>query len=144
MIRVHATCIAFDGKGVLLRGPPGGGKSDLALRAMAAGARLIADDHVILTPENSRLVASAPATIRGRIEIRGLGIFRVETEMTAEIAMIVDLVDAATIERLPEPRICALAGVALPLFALAPFEASAVVKLRYALMAATDPGYLAS
>jgi HPr kinase/phosphorylase len=142
MIRIHATCIAFDGKGVLLRGPPASGKSDLALRAIAGGARLVADDHVIVTIEDSRLFASAPAAIHGRIEIRGLGIFRVEAEMKAEIAMIVDLVDPAAIERLPDPKTCSLAGVELPLFTLAPFEASALAKLRFALMAAIDPGIL--
>jgi HPr kinase/phosphorylase len=144
MIRVHATCVAFADKGILLRGPPGSGKSDLALRAIAAGARLVADDHVILTGENSRLFASAPAAIHGRIEIRGLGVFKVDAEERAEIAMIVDLADPARIERLPDPKTCSLAGVDLPLFTLAPFEASAVVKLRYALMAALDPGRLAS
>jgi serine kinase of HPr protein (carbohydrate metabolism regulator) len=144
MIRVHATCVAFEDKGILLRGPPGSGKSDLALRAIAEGARLVADDHVILTKENSRLFASAPATIHGRIEIRGLGVFKVEAEERAEIAMIVDLADPTRIERLPEPKTCSLAGVELPLFTLAPFETSAVVKLRYALMAALDPGRLAS
>jgi serine kinase of HPr protein (carbohydrate metabolism regulator) len=144
MIRVHATCVAFEGKGILLRGPPGSGKSDLALRAIAAGARLVADDHVILTRENSRLFASAPAAIHGRIEIRGLGIFKVDAERKAEIAMIVDLADPARIERLPEPKTCSLADVELPLFTLAPFETSAVLKLRYALMAALDPGHLTS
>jgi serine kinase of HPr protein (carbohydrate metabolism regulator) len=141
---IHATCIAFDGKGVLLRGPPGSGKSDLALRAMADGARLIADDHVVLVRDGSRLFASAPASLHGRIEIRGLGIFEVEADRRAELAMIVDLVDPATIERLPAAKRIALAGIELPRFALAPFEASAVAKLRFALMAALDPGIVQS
>jgi hypothetical protein len=66
-----------------------------------------------------------------------------DAEMEAEIAMIVDLVDPAAVERLPESKTRSLAGVDLPLFALAPFEASAVVKLRCALMAALDPRLLA-
>jgi serine kinase of HPr protein (carbohydrate metabolism regulator) len=143
MTSLHATCIAFDGKGVLLRGAPGSGKSDLALRAIAEGARLVADDHVILTREDSRLFASAPAAIHGRIEIRGLGLFKVDAIMKAEIAMIVDLVDPTAIERLPEPALCRLAGVDVPLLALAPFAASALVKLRFALAASLDPGLLA-
>ena len=58
---VHATCVALDGAGVLLRGPSGSGKSDLALRLIDGGARLVADDQVALSAEAGRLVARAPA-----------------------------------------------------------------------------------
>jgi serine kinase of HPr protein (carbohydrate metabolism regulator) len=143
MLTVHAACIAFDGQGVLLRGPSGSGKSDLALRAIADGARLVADDRVVLTPgPGGAPMASAPETLRGLIEIRGLGIVRIEAEPVAPIALVADLCPPQHIERLPERRTCALAGATLPLIALSPFEASAVVKLRLALASVLDPARL--
>ena len=143
MDRAHGTCIAYGGSGVLLRGAPGSGKSDLALRAIAAGARLVADDQVLLTPRAGRVVASAPPALSGMIEIRGLGLMRVEAEAEVELAMIVDLVAPTMIDRLPERRCATLLGVDLPCLALTPFEASAPVKLRFALQA-LDPGCLVS
>src|SRR3546814_17418763 len=74
MLRVHATCIAIDGRGILLRGPSGSGKSDLALRLIDGGALLVADDQVILTEADGELTASAPATTAGRMEVRGIGV----------------------------------------------------------------------
>jgi len=139
MVTAHATCIAFDGRGVLLRGSPGSGKSDLALRAIADGARLVADDQVILSRRGSKVVASSPPTLYGMIEIRGLGIMRVEAE-----AEVVDLTDRLSIDRLPEPRRCELIGVDLPLLAMTAFETSALAKLRFALLAACDPDRMAT
>lgn len=144
MIMVHATCIAFDGRAVLLRGPSGSGKSDLALRAIAEGAQLIADDQVVLARSGEHVIASAPSALCGMIEIRGLGIMRVEAATEAEIALVADLVGAASIDRLPDRRDCELLGIGLPWLALAPFQSSAVAKLRFALMAAADPGRLTS
>ncbi|MDB5393470.1 MAG: putative HPr kinase/phosphorylase, regulates carbohydrate metabolism [Rhodospirillales bacterium] len=143
MLMVHATCIAFAGRGVLLRGPPGSGKSDLALRAIAEGARLIADDQVALARSGENVIASAPSALHGMIEIRGLGIMRVEAAAEAEIALVADLVDAASLERLPDRRHCEILDVELPWLALAPFQSSALVKLRFALLAAAEPGRLA-
>jgi len=142
MIMAHATCVAFEGKGVLLRGPSGCGKSDLALRAIAEGARLIADDYVELDLTDGEVVATAPQALGGMIEIRGLGLLRIEAQTRAPVALVVDLVAPETIERLPEERRCELLGSSIPWIALAPFEASAVAKVRYALLAAADPGRL--
>ena len=77
-ILVHATAVAIDGRALLLRGPSGAGKSDLALRLIDAGARLIADDQSVLRREGGRLLAAVPAAIAGLIEVRGVGILRVE------------------------------------------------------------------
>ena len=133
---VHATCVAFDGHGVLLRGPPGSGKSDLAARAIDAGARLVADDRVTLVRRSVSIVASAPLSIRGMIELRGLGILRIDAEEESPLALVADLVAPDRIERLPEPDRCVLLGIDLPLVRLAPFEASALTKLRFALAGA--------
>jgi len=137
--RVHATCVAIGECGVLLRGPPGAGKSDLALRLIAGPpprgepeAFLVADDQVALSREGDALVARAPENIAGLMEIRGVGIRRVPWVSAAPVALIVDLVAREALVRLPPdplPREDML-GVALPTARLAPFESSAQLKLR--------------
>ena len=137
---LHATAIAIDGRAVLLRGASGSGKSDLALRLIDAGARLIADDQSELHRHGDAIVARAPATIAGLVEVRGIGIFRLDALAEAPVALIVDLVPPETLERLPLRRSETILGLALPLIALAPLEASAAAKLRLALCAFTEPG----
>jgi serine kinase of HPr protein (carbohydrate metabolism regulator) len=133
MIRVHGTSVALGGDGILLRGPSGSGKSDLALRLIDEGAKLVADDQTELHLSGGELRMTAPATIAGLIEVRGLGILRVPTVPEAGLRLVIDLMPGASIERLPEPRFCALLGQDVPLVTLAPFEASATAKLRLAL-----------
>ena len=135
MIRVHATSVALGGDGILLRGPSGSGKSDLALRLIDQGARLVADDQTELERVGGTLEMRAPATIAGRIEVRGLGIIRVPALAAAPLRLVVDLVAPQAAERLPEPQFCALLEVSVPLLRLAPFAASATAKLRLALRA---------
>lgn len=138
---VHATCIVLGGLGVLLRGDAGAGKSDLALRMIGDGANLVADDRVRLARDGEAVVASAPAPLAGLLEVRGLGIVRLDAdrlENAARIALVCDLVAAEDLERLPEPARVALLGVTLPLCRLDPFAASATHKLR--LAAGFGPG----
>jgi serine kinase of HPr protein (carbohydrate metabolism regulator) len=137
---VHATSVALrlsrSWHAVLLRGPSGTGKSDLALRLIDEGARLIADDQTHIARERRILVATAPAAIAGKIEVRGVGIVdlpRRQLLSRAPIALLVDLVPPVRIERLPDPAEETLEGVTLPLLALTPFEFSAAAKLRLAL-----------
>ena len=144
MVTVHATCIVIDGHGILLRGPSGSGKSDLALRAIDQGGRLVADDRVILTRHGDSVIASAPPSLQGLVEIRGLGIVRMGTVPEARIALVADMTDPGGIERLPGQRQCEIEGTAIPWVALNPFEASAIAKLRFALAAALDPARLTS
>lgn len=144
MVTVHATCIAIDGHGILLRGPSGSGKSDLALRAIDRGARLVADDRVVLTRHGDSVIASAPSSLHGLIEIRGLGIVRMDAAAEAKVALVADMTDPGGVERLLERRRCEIEGAAIPWMALDPFEASATAKLRFALAAALDPSRLAS
>ncbi|HLG88880.1 MAG TPA: HPr kinase/phosphatase C-terminal domain-containing protein [Alphaproteobacteria bacterium] len=139
MDTVHATCVAFDGRGVLLRGPPGSGKSDLAARAIESGARLVADDRVTLVRRSGTIIASAPPSIRGMIELRGLGILRIDSVEETPVALVADLAAPHEIERLPEPALCDILGIELPFIRLAPFEASALAKLRLALTNAGTP-----
>lgn len=149
MIRIHATCVSVSGAGVLIRGPSGAGKSDLALRLVDAGALLVADDVVELVrgpggacsgPDgdaSGRLLARAPAALAGLLEVRGVGILPVPHLDAVTLALVADLLPPGRpAERLPEPATVTLAGVALPRIALAPFEVSAVAKLRLAAAAA--------
>jgi HPr kinase/phosphorylase len=135
---LHATTIAIDGRAILLRGPSGSGKSDLGLRLIDAGGRLVADDRSLLWREDDAIFVRAPETIAGLIEARGIGILRVAAAPTARLALIADLVAPQHIERLPEPSSETIFGLAIPLVAIAPFEASAVPKLRLALGAIID------
>jgi HPr kinase/phosphorylase len=134
-ILVHATAIAIDGRAVLLRGPSGAGKSDLALRLIDAGARLVADDQVELRRAGGRVLVRAPAALAGLVEVRGVGILRLEPLREAALAMCVDLVPSAEVERLPEICCEDVLGLAVPSIAISPFEASAAAKLRFALRA---------
>ena len=134
---VHGTCVEVFGHGVLLRGPSGCGKSDLALRLIDGGARLVADDQVELTAEDGSAQATAPDSISGRMEVRGIGIVHVATIERAPVALVVDLVAPDDVPRMPEPSECHLAGIALPSISLTPFEASAEAKVRLAVRAGT-------
>jgi serine kinase of HPr protein (carbohydrate metabolism regulator) len=130
---VHATAVALDGIGVLLQGPPGSGKSDLALRLIEGGASLIADDRTELFVKNDRLFGRAPPSLADLIEVRGLGIARLPAMGEAPISLVVELVAPDVVERQPESATLTLLGVAIPVVRLAPFEASAPAKIRLAV-----------
>lgn len=129
--RVHASCVAIDGRGVLISGASGRGKSDLALRLIDRGALLVSDDYCELRIEGGQLLASAPATIGGRIEMRGVGIVELEAIPEAPVCLYIDL-DAAP-ERLPEPRTETLLHLGVPALRLDALEASAPIKVETAL-----------
>lgn len=133
MVLVHGTTVALAGDGVLLRGPSGSGKSDLALRLIDGGARLVADDQTELARTPDGLVARSPASIAGKMEVRGVGVMRVPTVPSVLVRLVVDLVPTDWVERLPEPQFCEYLQCSLPLLALAPFEASTPAKIRLAL-----------
>ena len=130
---IHASCVTIGGRGVLLAGPSGSGKSDLALRLIDRGAQLISDDYSLLQRAGAALVARAPANIAGRIEVRGIGIVPVAHQAEAPVALLVEL--DREVERMPAdpPPRRALAGFAVPVVALDPFEPSAAIKVELAL-----------
>jgi HPr kinase/phosphorylase len=136
MLLVHATTVEIAGQGVLIRGPSGAGKSDLALRLIDGGAVLVADDQTQLSLQGGRVVARAPDTIAGLLEIRGLGIVSVPHRPWAPLALVVDLVEEGGVDRLPEPSLAHLLGLAVPRMDLAPFQASAAAKVRLAILSA--------
>jgi HPr kinase/phosphorylase len=140
MTRVHGTAIALDGGGVLIRGPSGSGKSDLALRLIDAGALLVADDQTELWPTERAILLRAPPTIVGRLEVRGVGIVQVPSLAEAPLRLVLDLVSPEHVERLPEASSCELLGRSVPRLTLAAFEASAVAKVRLALRGLVSSG----
>lgn len=135
---MHGTCVLISGIGVLLRGASGSGKSDLALRLIDEGARLVSDDQVSMRVEGDRLIAAPPPTLAGCLEVRGVGIMPVPSVASAEIGLIVDLVPRDRVERLPDVEHETILNVALPHLTLHPFDASATAKLRLAAVAARD------
>lgn len=128
---LHLTCVAIDGCAVLIEGPSGTGKSDLALRLIDRGAVLVSDDYTMLTNDGTRLIAAAPATIAGRIEVRGVGIVAMDHLPYAPVSLLVVLADA--MERLPEPARRLLVGIAVPVVVLRGLEPSAPIKVELAL-----------
>jgi len=131
MTTVHGTCLVVATTGLLLRGPSGSGKSDLALRAIHEGsARLVADDQVLLErTADGGLRGSAPAILAGRIEVRGIGILAIDHAGPWRIDALVDLVPRDDVERLPLPEYAELMGVVLPRYHLHAFDASAPARL---------------
>ena len=111
---LHASCVALSGRAVLILGAAGSGKSALALQLMALGCDLVSDDRTAVVAEGAKLIAAAPARIRGLIEARGVGILAADAVAAARIALVVDL-DQADTDRLPPLRRHVLLGVALPL-----------------------------
>jgi serine kinase of HPr protein (carbohydrate metabolism regulator) len=136
---IQATCVVVDGLGVLLRGPSGSGKSELALQLIDGGAKLVADDGVELRRQGeclfARLPSGAPDSVRGRIEVRGLGILPAPSVAETPLDLVIDLVAADALERLPEPMTVELLGIALPLLRLSAQEPSAAAKVRLAVRA---------
>jgi HPr kinase/phosphorylase len=106
---LHASCVAVEGRGLLILGPSGAGKSALALQLIALGARLVADDQTELTASAGRLTARCPASIRGLIEARGVGILRAPPLDSAEIALVADLGQTED-QRLPPRRTITILG----------------------------------
>lgn len=129
---VHASCVAFGDIGILLRGPSGAGKSDLAYRLIEAGAVLVADDRVAFSVREGRLIADAPAQLAGKLELRGVGLVELPAVVKIPVELVADLVAPADVERAPQLSWEVLDGVRIRRISVAPFEQSAVAKIRVA------------
>lgn len=142
---VHATCVAIGGHGVLLMGRPGAGKSSLALQLIdqpghglsgtLRTARLVADDQVVLQRRHGAILASAPTSLAGLIEIRGVGVVRVPVQREVQLVLAARLTGIGEIERLPdaEDTRIMLLGVMLPMVHIDASLAAAPARLRAAI-----------
>ena len=129
---LHASCVAVDGRAVLITGVSGSGKSDLALRLIDRGFKLVSDDRTVLSKEGNKLIASAPLTIKGKLEIRGIGIVDMETVADVPLALVVEL--TTDMQRLPDDsRERLILGVGVPLVSVDAMTASAPAKVKLAL-----------
>ncbi len=134
---VHASAVLAGASAVLIRGPAGSGKSRLALALIAAAgsglvsfARLVGDDRVVLAAAHGRLVVRPAPALAGLIEVRGLGIRKLDHEPVALVGLVVDLAEPRA-ERLPGPEQVAIEGITLP-------------RLSFQADAAPLPGVLAA
>ena len=129
---LHVTTVAIGGRGVMIEGPSGAGKSDLALRLIDRGALLVSDDYTNLKAEGGRLVASAPNTIAGKIEVRGLGILTMPYADDVPIALLVRL--TCEVERMPMAAMArTIAGIEVHEVGIDPRHPSAPIKVELAL-----------
>ncbi len=112
---LHASCVAVDGRGLLILGHSGAGKSALAVRLIALGAQLVSDDRTMVTATGGRLVATCPnPALQGLIEARGIGILRAPVYDAVDLALVIDLAQPEP-DRLPPRRTVTMLGIALPL-----------------------------
>ena len=138
---LHGTLIANGRAGVLLRGPPGSGKSDLALRLLHLGPhwQLVSDDQVAVSRRGQGVFGQAPATIAGKLEVRGIGIVDVPVQAEAELRLVVDLVPRKDVPRMPElTKNVELLGIAIPVARIHSFEASSPLKVAMLLRLTID------
>ena len=141
-LTVHASCVAFGNKAILIRGKSGSGKSDLVLQLIDGQgyglgvkllrAKLVADDQVVLQRENGAVIAAPPKILAGKLEMRGLGIVTIPHKSKAKLCCIVDLKPRGEIARMPEPAdmLTEILGLVFPLYYVDPTASSAAAQIR--------------
>jgi len=139
MSQLHANCVQIGGHAVLLRGPSGSGKSSLLLRLIHAGGFLISDDRTDLVARGGQLIATAPQTIAGLCEVRGIGIVHgLPTRSEGIVKVLIDLVDNPdVVERMPEPESEEICGIPIPRWTLCATDLAFEAKIGVALALAT-------
>ena len=132
-MKVHGTSVSIDGDGVLFRGPPGSGKSDLALRMINYGAQLVSDDQVCLTRRNDNIFMSSPSNIRNSMEVRGIGIVNTIAQKEAPLILVLNMLPNNAANRMPIWQLCTFLDIKVPAVEFAPFEISAHLKVKLAI-----------
>jgi HPr kinase/phosphorylase len=130
---LHASCVEVNGAGVILLGASGSGKSDLALRLIDEGGRLVADDQLAVERVADRLYGRAAGSLAGLLEVRGFGIVRLPACEVSRLGLAAQLDLSGQLERLPEPAMYEILGLRLPEIRLDPRSPSAAAKIRLAL-----------
>ena len=126
----HGTAVLYRGFGILIRGPSGSGKSDLALRLIDDGADLIADDQVIIKSVGEILQLSSPDKISGLIEIRGVGVVRIKYVSGVPLGLILDINPRKKLKRMPIIKKELIGSISIPVISIDAFESSAVAKIK--------------
>ncbi len=132
-LNIHGTSVAIQDSGIIILGPSGSGKSDLALRLIDSGATLVSDDRTICLKKNNEIFMFSHPDISGLIEVRGMGLIRVPYVENIKLKMVINLTNKNK-ERLPEKKkFKKILGISLPLFELSAFEISANAKIKLKL-----------
>ncbi|HSG33385.1 MAG TPA: HPr kinase/phosphatase C-terminal domain-containing protein [Sphingomonadaceae bacterium] len=127
----QASCVAIGGRGILIEGEPGSGKSSLALALIDRGAELVGDDGVLLENRNGTLWASPPPTIAGKLEIRNVGIVELPC-VEARVALLVRL-DRAAERFVEEPERTDIEAASVPAVRLWPDTPILALRAEWAL-----------
>ena len=136
---LHGTAVAIRGNGVLLTGPTGSGKSDMAFRLMALGTPLVADDQIILWASGGQLFGRSPDTTAGLMEVRGVGIEAMPYVRYARICLQVELLKAKAVKRMPDQSETEIDGVQIQYLRLPSFDPSTPLKVKAALKKGAMP-----
>jgi len=136
---LHATAVEIDGQAILLTGASASGKSDLALRLIDRGARLVGDDAVHCLESGGVLQVKGATPLSGRLEVRGIGIFEMDAAEQSPLRLIVELGGDGV--RHPESwPLREVAGWSVPVLRMNGFAASAPIKIELALKSVIDEG----
>ncbi|MBP6952104.1 MAG: HPr kinase/phosphatase C-terminal domain-containing protein [Alphaproteobacteria bacterium] len=130
---IHGTCVEINGKAVLISGKPGVGKSSLALQLIDRGALLITDDQTLINLTRDVLFVFAPPSLKGLMEVRGVGICTFPYQETAPLALCVDICDEKLPDRLPEPIFIEYYGVKVPCLKLIKNDPLGAIKVNLKL-----------
>lgn len=129
-VLLHATSIAIKNKGVLISGQPGSGKSSLALQLIDRDAHLVSDDQTLLTLEKETLRISPPSSLRGLMEVRGVGICTFPFQEKAPLTLCVEMCEGHLLERLPEPVFVEYHGIQVPYLKLSKIDPLGAIKVE--------------
>ncbi|GEM_PF-1252882 len=126
---IHASCVEKDGRGILLKGHSGAGKSSFALALINRGFTLVADDQVLASAKDDRLLAEPADALKGLLEVRGVGLLRMRYSPSCQIQVLIDLVPGFRSERLPSPKTQLLHGLPIRSFQINPMDPRSIEKV---------------
>ena len=130
--KIHSTSVVIEDLGLLIRGQPGSGKSDLALRLIDSGATLISDDLTICKKIGDYLYLYPHSKTKGLLEVREIGIMTVPYVENIKLTLVVELVEEEC-ERIPEMMSCSILGMKFPKIKIFGKSSSAVAKIKIKL-----------